>query len=45
MPSQARSAIAKYFNWYNRGRSYSKLERLTPDETYGFFMPTLAQVA
>jgi putative transposase len=43
--SQARSAIAKYFNWYNRGRPHSKLERLTPDEIYGFFMPTLAQFA
>jgi putative transposase len=43
--SQARSAIAKYFNWYNRGRPHSKLERKTPDEAYGLLMPALAQAA
>jgi putative transposase len=43
--SQARSAIAKYFNWYNRGRPHSKLERQTPDEAYGLLMPTLAKAA
>jgi putative transposase len=43
--NQARSAIAKYFNWYNQGRPHSKLERQTPDEAYGLLMPTLAQAA
>jgi putative transposase len=43
--SQARSAIAKYFNWYNRGRPHSKLERQTPDEAYGLLMPKLANAA
>ena len=43
--SQARSAITKYFNWYNQGRPHSKLERQTPDEAYGLLMPTLAKAA
>lgn len=43
--SQARSAITKYFTWYNQGRPHSKLERQTPDEAYGLLMPTLAKAA
>ncbi len=43
--SQARRAIDKYFNWYNRGRPHSSLERQTPNEAYGLLMPVLAQAA
>jgi putative transposase len=43
--SQARSALVKYFNWYNQSRPHSSLQRQTPDEAYGLLMPTLAQAA
>jgi hypothetical protein len=32
--SAARADIADYFDWYNKDRPNSKLERLTPNEKY-----------
>ena len=32
--SAARADIADYLNWFNNKRPHSKLERLTPQESY-----------
>jgi putative transposase len=43
--SQASSAIAQYFNWYNQSRPHLSLQRQTPDEAYDFLMPKMAHAA
>ena len=37
--SAARADIANYFDWYNKDRPHSKLERLTPQENYVATLP------
>jgi putative transposase len=37
--SQAREGLARYFDFYNRRRPHSKLDRLTPDQVYFDSLP------
>jgi putative transposase len=37
--SQAREGLARYFDFYNRRRPHSKLNRLTPDQVYFDSLP------
>lgn len=39
--SEARRSIMRYFDWYNRSRPHSGLNRLTPDEVYCATLPEL----
>ena len=32
--SEARTKIAGYLDWYNKGRAHSSIENQTPDEAY-----------
>ncbi len=38
---EARQSIMQYFNWYNRARPHSKLNKMTPDEFYNVSLPVL----
>ena len=42
--AQARASLGKYFDFYNRGRPHSSLDRRTPDEAY-FNRPALRAAA
>ncbi|WP_268753199.1 sigma 54-interacting transcriptional regulator [Desulfopila aestuarii] len=39
--SEARRSIMRYFDWYNRSRPHSGLNRRTPDEVYCATLPAL----
>jgi len=39
--SEARTSIMRYFDWYNRCRSHSSLNRQTPDEAYYAMLPDM----
>jgi putative transposase len=38
---EARQSIMQYFDWYNRSRSHSQLNKMTPDEFYNMALPVL----
>ena len=39
--SEARQSIMQYFDWYNRSRSHSQLNKRTPNEFYNMSLPVL----
>ena len=41
----ARADIAEYFDWYNKARPHSSLERSTPEQAYLEMLPRLAEAA
>ena len=43
--SAARADIAQYMAWYNTGRPHSRLDRVTPEQTYLNLLPKLAEAA
>ena len=43
--SAARADIAEYMAWYNTGRPHSRLDRVTPEQTYLNLLPKLAEAA
>ena len=43
--SEARTKIAGYLDWYNKGRAHSSIENQTPDEAYWAGLPQLKEAA
>ena len=43
--SEARTKIAGYLDWYNKGRAHSSIENQTPDEAYWAGRPQLKEAA
>ena len=43
--SAARADIAQYFDWYNKERPHSNLDRITPEQTYLNLLPKLGEAA
>ena len=43
--SEARTKIAGYLDWYNKGRAHSSVEDQTPDEAYWEGLPQLKEAA
>ena len=43
--SEARTKIAGYLDWYNKGRAHSSIENQTPDEAYWSGLPHLKEAA
>ena len=42
---QAKTAIARYIDFYNSGRPHSSLDKKTPDEFYFATLPAIKQAA
>jgi putative transposase len=40
--AEARASLGRYFDFYNRRRPHSSLDRRTPDEAYFEYLPLVA---